>query len=586
MEKGIILWSAFFLFSFLFLANVFAIDVITGDSITGGVITGKATSQNTNVSIVITVPSANIIIIGPKNQTYLSNVSLLLNFLATGQQAVWYNFDHIGNTTITSFKYFNISSGSHTLYMFANNTDGDVTSKNVTFIINFSLFNFSYNSFNGEHKGNSTDLSQYSFQELQNLSNYNLEDTRFGKIFFIEPINITDDHNPGNGFIDIDKYVNITSNRIEIDSRYLGNFNKSATLTLYDLTLADPVITMDGVTCPTTICVEQSYSGGVLVFNVSHFTAYSAEEASSVQTSPSSGSSGGGGGSSVTSQPSKPKKPFSLDADRLEVSVRRGEVKSEAVIIKNIGTKNIKVNLTQIGLGNLIRIHEDYFELAAGQSKTILLDFIAREDSFPSLYLGKIIVSSEGIEEEILVAVNVNSKNALFDVIIEIPDNFLQIFPGEDVIANIKLFEIEKIGKIDVIIEYGIRDRGGNLITSEKETIAVEKQANFVKSLKTPDDVEDGDYLFYINVEYNGQIASASEWFSISRGGISGIQIQQYMVFMVLVVMMVIIIILFREIRNIRSSIKKPYKIDENILAREKLIKIKNLGSLRRMHGF
>ncbi len=577
--------SVFFLFVLLIVYPVIAIDVITGDSITGEAITGQATSQPTNVSIAVTVPSASITIINPKNQTYFNNVSLLLNFFATGQQIIWYNFDNTGNTTITSLKYFNVSSGSHTLYMFANNTDGNVVSHNVTFSVDIGFFNISYSNFSGVYEGNTTDLFQYSFQELQNLSNYTIEDTRFGKIFFIEPINITDDSNPGDGFIDIDRYINITSNRIEIDSRYLGNFNKSATLTLYNLTLNDPVITMDGFTCPSTICVKESYSGGVLVFNVSHFTAYSAEEASSVQTSPSSGGGGGGGGS-IASQTSKPKKLFSLDADRLEVSVRQGEVESKPIIIKNIGTKNIKVNLTQTGLGNLIRIHEDYFELTAGESKTILLDFIAREDSFPGLYLGKIIVSSEGVEEEILVAVNVNSKNALFDVIVEIPDNFLQIFPGEDVIANIKLFEIEKIGKVDVIIEYGIKDRGGNLITSEKETIAVESQANFVKSLKTPKDVEEGDYLFYINVEYNGQIASASEWFSISESGISGIQIQQYMVFMVLVVMIVIVIILFREIRNIRSSIKKPYKIDEDILAREKLIKLKNNKSLRRMYGF
>ncbi|GAI76856.1 unnamed protein product, partial [marine sediment metagenome] len=58
----------------------------------------------------------------PQNKTYLTNISILLNYSVSYEDFVWYNIDLTGdNTTITSSTEFNTTEDTHTLYLYANN---------------------------------------------------------------------------------------------------------------------------------------------------------------------------------------------------------------------------------------------------------------------------------------------------------------------------------------------------------------------------------------------------------------------------------------------------------------------------------
>ncbi|GAJ13299.1 unnamed protein product, partial [marine sediment metagenome] len=210
---------------------------------------------------------------------YLTKNNLLLDYSAPGADFVWYNFDNTPpNKTITTPIYFNTTEGPHTLYLYANNTYGNV-SDNVTFAVDENKFKIHYGKWRGSNKGSSTNFNLSSYEDIQNLSNVILEHTGWGKIEFNEAINLTDDENPSDDKVNISANINISDNRIEINSIALPNFNKAATLRLYNLTLVAPVrILRDGSVCSSTICTEGDYSGGTLIFNVTQFTVYSAEE--------------------------------------------------------------------------------------------------------------------------------------------------------------------------------------------------------------------------------------------------------------------------------------------------------------------
>jgi len=92
-----------------------------------------------------------------------------------------------------------------------------------------------------------------------------------GKINFSEAVDLSSG-------ADLNAHMNVSHNRIEINSSALPSLNKSATLSLYNLTFSNPRILRDGSVCASTICTKISYSGGTLVFNVTEFTVYSAEE--------------------------------------------------------------------------------------------------------------------------------------------------------------------------------------------------------------------------------------------------------------------------------------------------------------------
>ena len=115
-------------------------------------ITGFASNRQTNVSINVVGAPASLSITSPANSTYISNNSLLLNFSVSGQQSVWYNLDNGANSTISSFVYFNTSQGSHALYIFANNSDNNVTSKNVSFTVYITTFRVLYEGYRGNTK--------------------------------------------------------------------------------------------------------------------------------------------------------------------------------------------------------------------------------------------------------------------------------------------------------------------------------------------------------------------------------------------------------------------------------------------------
>jgi hypothetical protein len=120
-----------------------------------------------------------------------------------------------------------------------------------------------------EFSGGTTDLS---LLDVSNIPNLILDNPEYGKIKFLEPVDLSSG-------IDADSNVNISLNRIEINSSELPVLNKSAELELYNLTFANPLIFVDGAQCSYPRCTRLNYSKGILIFNVTSFTVYSAGEA-------------------------------------------------------------------------------------------------------------------------------------------------------------------------------------------------------------------------------------------------------------------------------------------------------------------
>jgi len=94
------------------------------------------------------------------------------------------------------------------------------------------------------------------------------------------------------GGADLDSYVNISDNWIEINSSVLWQLSGTAILTLYNLSFNSPKILRNGADCPASICQIISYVNGTLTFSVTGFTSYSAAEY--VAPTPPAPSGGGG----------------------------------------------------------------------------------------------------------------------------------------------------------------------------------------------------------------------------------------------------------------------------------------------------
>ena len=267
--------NLFYIFVLLFLITQNISAELTGEAVTGELtgeaITGEATTHEISLGIAVIGMIPNLSIMHPENKTYITTNFIQLNYSSLRADNLWYNLDNGENTTIASSIYLSTTNGAHTLYLYANNSEG-IASKNISFTANSSLLNIIYDEYKDSVKGESTDFEKHAYEDLQNLSSIILENTQYGKIMFNELINITDDADFNDNEVNIDNNTDISLNRIELNSTALPNFNKPATLSLYNLAFSNPRILKDGTICPSTICTQQSFSGGTLVFNVTGFS--------------------------------------------------------------------------------------------------------------------------------------------------------------------------------------------------------------------------------------------------------------------------------------------------------------------------
>ncbi len=353
-EDYILILFFLILFSSFFVSNPNTINII-GKSI----FDIKATYESLSLSITIDNSSPNVVIYYPLNDTYNHKGNISLNYhasdLYSDMSKIWYNIDNGVNTTLIGNITFSIiNDGDHVLYIFANDTLNFLNnSESITFTIDTNLGN----NVTLDYDRATTNFSALNKTQQENLNNMTLEKSNFGKIKFNENINLSDD-NKEPGYqpikdVDLISYSNISFNRIEINSNELPQLNKSATLYLYNLTYSNPRILKDSVVCSS--CAEESYSNGTLVFNVTGFSVYSAEETPTTPGGVIEGGRGGGGGGGVSIKPLEPihKKGKIFDVTLLIPDKYRKLYAGETIVSEiNI------VNLIKVGL---VDVNVEYY---------------------------------------------------------------------------------------------------------------------------------------------------------------------------------------------------------------------------------
>lgn len=509
----------------------------------------------TRVSIIIDNGAPDVFISSPLNTTYNYNTSINLNFTVydtSGVDKIWYNLDNNGNSTITTNTTFDTSEGNHTLYFFANDTLGFLNnSKTVNFFINTSKgYNVTFNEFTGS----TTNFNSLAKQLQANISNAIIHVPTYGKITFNENISITSD-------VSLDDNAEITNNLIIINSNNIPNFNKSATLELYSLTLTNPKIQKDDVDCPSTICVKNSYTGGTLSFNVTHFTKYSAAETSTGGGSPGGGTGGGsgGGGGGTTTEIDDIK----INKDAIKIKLKQDETKSDFLIIENKEDKKIKLTLTIEPEIEFLFIEDGInkysLDIDANDKKNVELQAHAVNVK-EGIYVSKLIIESDNFKSILPVVIEVESSGAkLFDVDVEILNENKVVEQGKMVNSKILLFNLGITENIEVDMEYSILDLDGNIIVSETEKNIIETQFQKIKNIKIPSDTKAGIYVYAVKVSYtdNNQeriLTSTAIFEVIKESGTGfpfkiGLNIYSIIIIALLIVIVSFIIYQFRTLK-------------------------------------
>ncbi len=315
--------------------------------------------------------------------------------------------------------------------------------------------------------------------------------------------------------------INYTTSNSQLDVTLDGDDNQTVVFYVSDKGI--PIsIKFDGLEMEST---EWSYDSGTSIVSVNaslgsaHNISVSWYSAPTPTPTPTpdtdtgdTGAAGGGGGAIEFAE-----KYFTIDQNLIKLMLRQGQSLTRIVNIENTGNSILKFTITiPSKLSKVLSMQEQLFTLKPGEQKELTLNFITTETTLPDVYNGKIKIKADGTTKQIPTIVEVESKRILFDISLDIVADNRRVKPGQELSAQLTLFNLQRIGETDVEIFYFIKDQDGKIITQSKEVVTVDEQASFVRTFRIPDNLANDDYILVVQARYDGDVGTASELFEVS----------------------------------------------------------------------
>ena len=115
------------------------------------------------------------------------------------------------------------------------------------------------------------------------------------------------------------------------------------------------------------------------------------------------------------------------------------------------------------------------------------------------------------------IIVIINSAMAQeFNFKVDLPPEFHSVMPGDKIFANVQLSNLGSTGRVDVVLDYWVSMPNNTAILSSSETVAVETQANFVKTVQLPANLPPGAYVLHAKITSSDRIeATAYQGFNV-----------------------------------------------------------------------
>jgi len=284
-----------------------------------------------------------------------------------------------------------------------------------------------------------------------------------------------------------------------------------------------------------------TYSGDSIWFPV----IPSEEEKETPTTTATTAAGGGGGGvSAIIRQISD----LEVVPDSFGITAAVGRQSEVKLSVRNKGEKNLIIGVGSSNLDDILEFEETQFSLSPGETKTLTIKVSPPEK--PGIYTGKIVLTSEGKRFEIPFALNVNSELSLFDVSIDIADQYKSIKQGQNIIGQVTLLQAGSQEKADVKVEYTIKDFEGNIYSTSSETVAVQGEKSYEYTFKTSS-LPTGSYIIGVEVIYSGGVATASHQFQVTSGFFENTDVIILVIEAIIIVsILIILVIIARSYRS------------------------------------
>ena len=269
------------------------------------------------------------------------------------------------------------------------------------------------------------------------------------------------------------------------------------------------------------------------------------------------GGGGGGGGG-------RKRAGFRFIPSYLEENLFPGESLVKDAEIENTGYRDIEVDLSVIDLRSFIFLETNQISVIASEKEPFEVLISVSDSTDPGVYLGEIAGVYEDLEEKMPIVLRIDQRGAPIVVDIDIPEDNRVIRPGDIVQGEVNILN-NLSESIQVMVEYVIKNSDEEVEFSRSDIISLKPGNNFfVEEYESRPDMEDGYYLYYANVEYEGEDYADAASFKIESGlEVPGVFFGSYIMYGFFLFLILVLLVLFYLFLAKRRKKKKEKKVVE-----------------------
>jgi hypothetical protein len=210
------------------------------------------------------------------------------------------------------------------------------------------------------------------------------------------------------------------------------------------------------------------------------------------------------------------KPDFSFNVNSFLVNLKQGTGSTKILEITNTGTSELEFELFLEELGEFVELSETVFNLSAGRTKRITIDFRAMLNSEPGEYFGVLVVQSFK-KATLPIYLTIDEINIDFGVNVEVLEESKVVNPGKEVVAKIDLKNLKDQVPVDAVLYYAVKDFNGEIYNFKEDNVTFDSTLSLEKSLEIPETTSIGNYVFYVRVYNQKDSAIYSDDFQVGQ---------------------------------------------------------------------
>ncbi|MBU2104781.1 MAG: hypothetical protein KKF67_03335 [Nanoarchaeota archaeon] len=256
------------------------------------------------------------------------------------------------------------------------------------------------------------------------------------------------------------------------------------------------------------------------------------------------GTTGGETGAEVTTS------LISVEPSTINLNLVINTNKEQIIKVTNLGASSMNLSVRQQNLDMMVIFDKTTLELASGESKDLNVIFIALNQT--GIFTGNIIIGTKTIP----VSLNVRTKQLLFDSNIVVLNENYTVEQGDKLKTKVTLIPMGEKERLDVTLNYVIKDYNGKIYLTQKETLLVEEQMDFKRNFDTGI-LPVGKYIVGLELVYTNGVAPSSAHFEVVEKTPTDIfgKIVFFLVIVILIILILIVILLIR--RTLKKKIRE-----------------------------